>query len=157
MNEGELVKMESKLLPAFNPVSSRTVLRLFEKLTGAACEGYGLTRTEIDVLAFLKNNPGMDTASDVVEYRHLSKAGVSQAVELLTQKGLLTRAQDPKDRRQIHLTLTEAAQEPARALAEAREQLEQILFEGFTEQEIRLYLELTQRTQQNAKNALERI
>lgn len=141
----------------FNASHTRVVMRLFEKLTGEACAGYGFTRAEIDVLAFLSNNPGLDTASDIAEYRQMSKAGVSQAVELLIQKGMLSRRQDTKDRRQIHLQLTAAAQAPVAALAQARARLQAVMFDGFTEEEVRLYLKLATRTHENAKKALERI
>ena len=43
----------------------------------------GLTMREMDVILFLTNNPGHDTARDVTELRGLSKSQVSAAVDLL--------------------------------------------------------------------------
>jgi len=149
--------VEEQAQIVFNAAHSRTMVRLFERLTAAACAEYGFTRAEIDVLAFLSNNPGFDTASDIVEYRQMSKAGVSQAVEQMIRKGMLTRRQDEKDRRQIHLLLTEAAKTPAQALADARARLGEVMFDGFTPEELALYVRLAQRTHENAKKALERI
>ena len=140
----------------FNAASFRTMVRLFEKCSAEACAGYGFTRAEIDVLSFLKNNPELDTAREIVEYRNLSKAGVSQAVEQLIQKGMLTRRQDEKDRRQIHLQLTEAAQPVGQALDAVREEMRQVMFDGFTPEEEQLYLQLVLRTHRNAKKALEK-
>ena len=42
----------------------------------------GLTMREMDVILFLTNNPGHDTARDVTELRGLSKSQVSAAVDL---------------------------------------------------------------------------
>ena len=72
------------------------------------CARYGLTMREVHVLLFLANNPGYDTARDIVELRGLAKSQVSQAVELLAGRGLLGRTADGADRRVVHLALTEA-------------------------------------------------
>ena len=54
----------------------------------------GLTMREMDVILFLTNNPGHDTARDVTELRGLSKSQVSAAVDLLAERGLLDRLPD---------------------------------------------------------------
>lgn len=35
------------------------------------CEKNGLAQTALDILLFLHNNPGRDTAKDICTYRHL--------------------------------------------------------------------------------------
>lgn len=77
-------------------------------------ERTGLSIREIHVLLFLANNPSCDTARDIAELRGLSKSQVSQAVELLTEAGLLRRASDASDRRIVHLAITEAGAPLAR-------------------------------------------
>lgn len=62
---------------------------------------------EATIITFLRNNPSVDTAADIAELRMLSKGQVSQAVESLVQKGLVTRQPDASDRRRIHLLLCE--------------------------------------------------
>lgn len=69
------------------------------------CRRHKLTLIETTIISFLYNNPGRDTAADIVELRMLSKGNVSQAVELLIQKSLLKRIPDENDRRRIHLEL----------------------------------------------------
>ena len=83
-------------------LKSRAAGKLYEKMFGKIRLQYGMTQLEIDILAFLKNNPGLDTASDIVNYRMLPKANVSQAVEFLIQKGFVGRRTDEQDRRKIH-------------------------------------------------------
>ena len=86
----------------------------FGKQYGAYCnyrfsplsQRSGLSMREINVLLFLANNPGYDTARDITEYRGISKSQVSQAVDFLTEQGYLRRTVDREDRRVVHLAIT---------------------------------------------------
>ena len=131
-------------------VNIRRVIRLYELNLHPVCEAYGITIIETDILAFLRNNPDKDTARDIVEYRMLQKGNVSQAVEHLIRKGLLSRRQDEKDRRLIHLSLTPTAVEVTAAIRAARKQLLDQLFQDFSSGEILLYQELNQKLFKNA-------
>ena len=90
-------------------VGFRNILKYYDSLRRRVCKQHSLSQTEFDVLAFLGNNPGLDTARDIVELRMLPKSNVSVAVESLIQRGLLCRRQDTADRRRIHLSLTNSA------------------------------------------------
>lgn len=87
---------------------SKQFHKFYSARFSALLERRQLSMREIDVLLFLVNNPGYDTARDITEFRGLSKSQVSQAVDLLTAEGLLQRTTDTVDRRVIHLSLTEA-------------------------------------------------
>ena len=69
-------------------------------------EKWQLTGMEVDVLLFLANNPGYDTASDMVQLCQLTKSHVSKAVERLTELGYITQQRDQQNRRKVHLMLT---------------------------------------------------
>ena len=84
---------------------SRQFERFYEHQFAPLLERTGLTMREIHVLLFLANNPGYDTARDVAEYRGLVKSQVSQAVDLLSARGVLRRTPDAADRRVVHLSL----------------------------------------------------
>ena len=66
-------------------------------------EEWGLSRAEVDVLLFLQNNPGCNTAREVVELRGMAKSGVSKAVDALVRRGYLAAAPDGRDRRVVRL------------------------------------------------------
>ena len=83
----------------------RSLFRLYDKMLKKVCTEHDLTLVEADIISFLHNNPGKDTAADIVELRMLSKGAVSKSVESLIQKSLLERTPDLEDRRRIHLTL----------------------------------------------------
>ena len=82
----------------------------------------GLPQGAVDILLFLANNPGLDTARDICACRGLKPGIVSLNVENLTAGGYITRHSVPGDRRKCRLVCTPKA-EPivsrGRALQEA--------------------------------------
>lgn len=68
---------------------------------------YGLSSYEIDVLAFLINNPNLDRASDIVYIKGISKGLVAKAVKSLHRKAYIDIKMDDKDHRCFHLSLNE--------------------------------------------------
>ena len=133
----------------------RQIMRLHDKMLKSICGQYQMNITETAVISFLYNNPGKDTAADIVELRMLSKGAVSQAVESLIQKKLLEREQDTKDRRRIHLSLTPAANPITQEIEKAQKGFRDKVFQGFTEEERELFNEFHLRIQENTKQALE--
>ena len=63
----------------------------------------------VDILLFLANNPGLDTARDICTYRRLKPGIVSFHVDKLVREGYLLRARDPGDRRRCRLVCTDKA------------------------------------------------
>ena len=82
--------------------------RFYNRCLTPLMERQQLSLREIQVLLFLANNPGCDTARDVEKLRGLAKSQVSAAVEHLTGRGRLRRLPDQRDRRIVRLSITEA-------------------------------------------------
>ena len=55
----------------------RAAMKFQDSLLKQLSETYGLTLIEANVITFLHNNPGKDTAADITELRMLSKGNVS--------------------------------------------------------------------------------
>ena len=127
---------------------------LYEKLCRSAREKHGLSQTELDVLGFLGNNPGMDTARDVTQYRRIPKANVSQAVESLSRSGMLVSRRDENDRRLVRLELTANGREALGNIRAAQRAYERTLTEGFTDEDRKSYRMLGERVAENIKKAL---
>jgi len=127
----------------------QAVTKQFRQRIRQIGESYGLTQIEASILSFLANNPGRDTASDIIELRGFSKAIVSQGIESLVQKKLLERKSDGKDRRILHLALTAQAAPITEALSQARHAFTDQCFQGFSSAEKQAYLELTDRILKN--------
>ena len=116
-----------------------------------------LTMREVHVLLFLANNPGYDTARDIVELRGLAKSQVSQAVELLAAEGLLARTPDGNDRRVVHLSITETGLPLAREAQAIQNACGQRLLEGFAPEEIILFRQLLDRVLDNGDALTEEV
>lgn len=131
------------------------VSKLYEKHFHTIREKYHVTQIEIDVLAFLTNNPTYDTASDIVKYRMLPKANVSQAVELLIQKNMLKRTPDEKDRRKIHLKAQKESEELLADILTEQNIFLDSLFDGIPQEGREQYMRLNHRMLDNVKKGLE--
>ena len=105
--------------------------RQFEDLLAAS----GLSMREMDVVLFLANNPGCDTAREVAELRGLAKSQVSAAVDLLAGRGLLRRLPDRTDRRVVHLALTDQGTALSRAGKEIQSRCLETLLSGLSQPE----------------------
>ncbi|MFR3352273.1 MAG: MarR family transcriptional regulator [Oscillospiraceae bacterium] len=57
-----------------------------------------MAQNAVDILLFLANNPGLDTARDICTYRKLKPGIVSFHVDNLVREGYLLRTRDPSDR-----------------------------------------------------------
>lgn len=132
----------------------RLTMKLQEQMLKNICEKWRLTITEGKVITFLYNNPGKDTAADITELRMLSKGNVSQAVESLIQKGLLTRSADQNDRRKIHLSLLSPAKEITNAIHVMQKNLYGQIFNGLSEEELKIYERINQKIMENTTNAI---
>lgn len=73
------------------------------------CEKTQLPPAAVDILLFLANNPGHDTAAAVCRMRGLKPGIVSFHVDRLVTEGYLLRQGVPGDRRKTMLTCTEKA------------------------------------------------
>ena len=117
------------------------------------CVRHDITQTELDILAFLNNHPGLDTASDIVKYRMLQKGNVSCAVDSLIRKGLLARMSDRDDRRLIHLLLTVRGKSIIPDMEHSHRQMTERLFVGFTVEERTMYQKMNERIFRNMERA----
>ena len=134
----------------------RRIIKLYESMLKGICEQYQLTLIEANIISFLHNNPGKDTANDIVELRMLAKGNVSQAVESLIRKSLLQRNPDAFDRRRIHLSLLPDAKPITDDMEELRQQFYEQVFHGFTDEEYRQFYDINQRILANVTSAMER-
>ena len=72
---------------------------------------------QIRSLSFIRRNPST-TLTTVSEYLAVSNATTSSIVDRLVKKGLVTRAEDPNERRCLQLSLTSKGQEEYKVVEE---------------------------------------
>ena len=69
-------------------------------------EKFNITVEQFHILRNIRM--GRNSVSQLAEFRNISRPAISQCVELLVIRGLVTRTTDPQDRRHIKLDLTPA-------------------------------------------------
>ena len=96
----------------------------------------GMAQTALDILLFLANNPGMDTARDICAYMHLKPGIVSFHVDNLVREGLLERRPSPIDRRRCPLACTAQANPVLMRGKQMQKEFSQKLTQGLSPQEL---------------------
>ena len=115
---------------------ARQLLEGYAAAMQPLCRREGLAPNGVDILLFLANNPGLDTARDICTYRHLKPAIVSFHVEKLAGEGYLERQPVPGDRRKCRLVCTKKAGPVIRRGRAVQKTFSRQLTEGLTEEEL---------------------
>ena len=110
---------------------------LYAQHTEPICKKHHLTRMELDILLFLANNPGFDTASDIVEIRRLTKSHVSTSVKSLENRGFLKKSYTPFNRKTAHLTLCDPAMPAVTDGQAAQRKFFDTVFRGFSPEDFK--------------------
>ena len=126
--------------------------KAYGKQLEPVCGKWKLTRSELDVMLFLFNNPEFDRAADIVARRGMAKSHVSMSVATLEKRGLLERQFSETDRRTAHLRLTEQGRVIAAEGAEAQREFFHQLYSGISEEEFALWSKITQKVCENIGN-----
>ena len=119
-------------------VCSSKLQRVYMQICTNAVKDYSFTSCEIAILLFLDNNKPLDTAKDITEYRGISKGLVCKNVDSLINKGYLNSKVDETDKRYIHLSITEKADDILQKLRTARKSFFSQLFNNVSDEEIAL-------------------
>ena len=120
------------------------------------CQKWELTRSEVDVLLFLYNNPDSDRAADIVSRRGMAKSHVSMSVASLEHRSLLERHFSETDRRTAHLKLTETGRQIAREGKVLQDGFFARLYQDVTEEELLLWEKIHEKIRSNA-NCTDRV
>lgn len=102
-------------LPANEPPSAllrfmQTYLRFSIDDMTAALKEHELSMPQLAALQFL-GAEGPQSVSAIAEHLNLSRTATSHSVERLVRKGLVGREEDPSDRRQKSVTLSQAGRQ----------------------------------------------
>jgi DNA-binding MarR family transcriptional regulator len=78
--------------------------RIRTNLRAAGTSKFGITLDQFHTLRFIRH--GYCSVKDLAQKRQISRPAISQVVDALVKKGLVTRLQESEDRRCVHLALT---------------------------------------------------
>ena len=124
----------------------------YGKLLEPICQEWKLTRTELNVMLFLYNNPAYDRAADIVSHRGIAKSHVSLGVTSLEEKGLLLRRFSEQDRRTAHLELRDQGGVIAGQAREKQMQYFSAIYQGVSPEEFEAWKNITKKIRENLEN-----
>jgi len=109
---------------------------------------HDVTHMESKVLGYFSHHPGA-TQSDLVSHSGRDKAQLARLIKGLAERGLLARAADDADRRNVRLALTAEGQAVQRALQQQSRRVGVQAVRGFSEAERRQLFALLERVKHN--------
>lgn len=115
-------------------------------------ERFSLTAAEADILLFLANNPGRDTAAQIAKTRKIAKSHVSLAVKGLTERGFIEPYYEDGNKKSAHLRLLPPSREAVEAGRAMQEEFAALLFHGFSDSERAEFSRLNKKIAQNLED-----
>ena len=79
--------------------------RIRAHIRQAASEQFDISVEQFHILRHIRR--GKESVSQLAEAKNISRAAISQGVNVLVNKGLITRTTDSQDRRHVRLSLTQ--------------------------------------------------
>mgnify|MGYP002627698864 FL=1 len=132
----------------------KTITRYYEMKVSGVCEKYRLRQLEYDILMFLYNNPEYNTAADIVRVRKSTKSHVSTSLKVLENRGFIERRVDKDNKKRVTIHLLQMANEVIEDGIWAQKEFAQDMFEGLTEEEIRVFMNIFQKVYNNAERMI---
>lgn len=98
------------------------------------------SRTQFEIITSISDNPGQ-TTSNLATQLHVTRGSITQTVDTLVRRDLVTRTVDVYDRRIVRLDLTEAGRSYAQAARAAQDSWMASLVSHLTQDEVKKTLE----------------
>lgn len=128
---------------------------LYAMCVESVCQNYGVTRTELDILLFLANNPKYKTAAEISDIRFLAKSHVSTSLRSLEANGYIVKTTEAADKRRVRLKLTEAADNVVREGRKQQAVFADIIMDGLSQKEREQIHSGIERMENNIKRYME--
>ena len=127
-----------KVLTSLDALTFRfeDVPRLLRRTIDSALDGYGLSRTQWRLLAYVLRDEGM-TQTELARFLELERASVGQAIDTLEKKDLLKRKKAKGDRRVWRIFPTDKARQLLPELRDTIDEIYDQMFDGFSDDEIK--------------------
>lgn len=118
------------------------------------CEKYQLRQLEYDILMFIYNNPAYNTAADIVCIRKSTKSHVSTSLKVLEDRGFIDRRVDKDNKKHVTIHLLQLANEVIEDGIWVQKEFAQDMFEGLSEEEIKVFMSVFQKVYDNAERMI---
>lgn len=110
---------------------------------------YDMKKAELEILYFLSRCGEYNTSTDIHYGLMMNRGHISQAIDSLCRRQLITAIPDQKDRRYIHYELLDSAREIVEEMARGREEMERQILEGISEEELQIFRQVSGKIREN--------
>ena len=135
-------------------LSGNQFKRLYESEIASLREKYGLRKIDVEILYFLYISGEKNTSKDLKELQLFTKGHISQSVDRMKQAEFIEYRTDARDRRRIHLFLTDKAIKVIGQISSIRQQMYETIFQGITPEEKQALLSVAAKIAKNMERAL---
>ena len=139
-----------------NDVVQPSVLikKLLEKKIAPIMKEYDLRIVELDILFFLSKDEHLDTAKEIMQKKHSSKAHISKSIDNLKKRNLIRISEDAQDHRILHIALDESAYKVVDKVMKVYAECLQTIHKGITEEEWETVHRVLHKMLQNIEEAI---
>lgn len=114
----------------------KSYLKKYEKIA----ENHGLSKSDVEVLAYLSLNNHGDTSREICEFWGVSKALISRSVEELFHKNMVAFVPDTQDRRTMRIVLDKESEAVVDEIKETRKQFRDKLSAGISREDFETFM-----------------
>ena len=115
--------------------TSQQIRKVMDQACEPLMEACGLRHIELDILYLISREKEKNTAKDLIDIQHMSKAHISKSVDNLRRHGYIELVADELDHRKIHLRIAPAGAPVIQEFKKIRRRILEQLFAGVTEEE----------------------
>ncbi len=129
--------MKSKDILDYGPAFKKVL----EQSTINVANAFALTTNEVGIIYYLYRYPEA-CSSDIIRDLLFSKSHVSLSVNSLEEKGYVEATKDSKDKKVLHLKLTQKCDDIVEMIKKEREFYDQKLFENVSEEDKKTFIDV---------------
>ncbi|MGN0275804.1 MAG: MarR family winged helix-turn-helix transcriptional regulator [Hominisplanchenecus sp.] len=117
---------------------------------------YDMKKAELEILYFLSRCGGHNTSTDIHYQLMMNRGHISQAVDGLCRRKLITAIPDQEDRRYVHYEVLDSAGEIVAEMTKRREEMNRKILEGISEDELRVFYDVSAKIRKNIETMIQR-
>lgn len=116
---------------------------------------YDMKKAELEILYFLARCGEHNTSTDIHYQLMMNRGHISQAVDSLCRRKFIIAIPDKNDRRFVHYEISDSAREIVTEVVRRREEMNKQIFEGISEEELKVFKEVASKIRKNIEKIIE--
>lgn len=128
--------------------------KLIEERNAQLRQKYDVKKAELEILYFLSHCGEQNTSTDIHHQLMMTRGHISQAVDSLCRRSYIAAIPDQHDRRYVHYQILEPAQELVAEITKQRAEMNKLILDGISEEEMRVFREVSAKIKKNIEKLI---